>query len=66
MSDRRLIDYLSDIVESAELIAQFIGEHDLGDFIDDKLVQAAVIRHLEVIGEAAKKIMKDYPAYSRI
>ena len=42
MSGRRLIDYLSDIVESAELIAQFIGDYDLEDFVGDKLVQAAV------------------------
>ena len=48
-------DYLSDILENIDDINVFIEGLNYEDFKSDKKTQYAVIRCLEVIGEAAKK-----------
>ncbi len=40
----------------AERSVRFLGGRSLGEFLDDELVQAGVIRCVEVIGEAAKLV----------
>jgi len=40
----------------ADRAVRFLGGRSLDDFLDDELVQAAVIRCVEVIGEAAKLV----------
>lgn len=40
----------------AERAARFLGGRSLDQLLDDELVQAAVIRCVEVIGEAAKLV----------
>jgi uncharacterized protein with HEPN domain len=49
-------DYLIDILENIKDIDVFIEGMDYEDLKTDKKTQYAVIRCLEVIGEAAKKI----------
>jgi uncharacterized protein with HEPN domain len=49
-------DYLNDILEKIKDINAFIEGIDYEDLKSDKKTQYAVIRCLEVIGEAAKKI----------
>ena len=57
MSAERIIDdYLSDILESIEDIKQFTASMSFDDFATDKKTINAVIRSLEIIGEATKKI----------
>ena len=59
-------DYLNDILENIKDINVFIAGIDYEDLKSDKKTQYAVIRCLEVIGEAAKKIpdksRTNYPA----
>lgn len=43
----------------AERAREFLGARTLEDFLGDELVQAAVIRCIEVIGEAARLISQD-------
>jgi len=60
MSTRREIrDYLNDILESIANIHEFTTEISCPEFIADKKTSLAVIRCLEIIGEAAKKIPAD-------
>ena len=54
--DRDIKDYLNDILEKIEDIGAFIEGMGYEDLETDKKTQYAVIRCLEVIGEAAKKI----------
>lgn len=58
-------DYIEDILNSILKIEQFIDELTFEDFKSDDKTVFAVIRALEIIGEAAKKIpqpLKDkYP-----
>jgi uncharacterized protein with HEPN domain len=51
-------DYINDILESIADIESFIEGMTFEDFLRDKKTQNAVIRSIEVIGEAAKKIPK--------
>jgi uncharacterized protein with HEPN domain len=59
MSDRRDQDYLGDIVEAIEEIADFTTGMSLDDFMRDAKTQRAVVRDLEIIGEAAKALSED-------
>jgi len=57
MSTNRVVDdYLADIIEAIEDIRSFVDELDYDAFSNDKKTVNAVIRSLEVIGEAVKKI----------
>lgn len=57
--------YLQDILESVDIILTYIKEKTEFEFINDLMLQDAVIRRFEVIGEAASKISestrKKYP-----
>lgn len=66
MTPRRVyLDYLQDIADAADKIAQFIAGMSYAQFVKDTKTSYAVIRALEVIGEAAKQvpssIKADYP-----
>jgi len=48
--------YIEDIVEAMRDIFEFIKDMGFDDFDSDKKTASAVIRKLEIIGEAAKNI----------
>lgn len=57
MSDpRRDPDYLEDILEAVQRILTYSQDLHHEDFLKDQKTQDAVIRNLEVIGEATKNI----------
>ena len=63
-SDPRLLDYLSHILEAIERIGRYTD--DLGEvgFLRDGLIQDAVIRNVEVIGEASHNILNRFPDFA--
>ena len=58
--------YIEHILESIDRIINYISDLDLSTFLDDFKTQDAVVRQLEIIGEATKKISfeirKDNPS----
>ena len=52
-------DYLADIIESAFEVETFIAGMSYDDFFRDKKTINAVIRSLEVMGEAAKRVPEE-------
>lgn len=48
--------YLNHIVDAIENINHFVGDLDQQNFLHNDLVQSAVIRQLEIIGEAVKNL----------
>ncbi len=48
--------YLEDILEAAEAIAEFTSGLSSDDMAGDRRTRDAVIRNLEVIGEACRKV----------
>lgn len=58
-------DYILDILTSIQEIEEFVEGMNFEDFVEDRKTVNAVIRSLEVMGEAVKKIpseiRKKYP-----
>lgn len=52
----RDLDSLNDILDAARRIAQYIHGMDSETFEDDSRTQDAVVRCLEIIGEATKRL----------
>ena len=48
--------YLDDILEAIDQIQHYVQGMDENDFISDRTTQDAVIRNLEIIGEAARNL----------
>ena len=59
MINRNYVMYLEDIIDCMEKIEQYVGNSSYQDFIKSSLVFDAVIRNLEVIGEASKSIHEE-------
>ena len=51
--------YLTDIVEAADHIAEFIAGTDFQEFQKSELLRSAVVQKLAVIGEAAARVSED-------
>jgi len=56
--DRRL--YLQDILESIQAIEEYTRDLTEDEFQSDRQVQDAVVRRLEIIGEAAKNLDAEF------
>lgn len=56
MKDRPFILFLEDIVGSIEKIQKYIENLSFDDFQNDDLVVDAVLRNLEIVGEASRNI----------
>ena len=56
---RRDADYLSDMIEASIRIANYTSRLDYDKFVSDEKTQDAVIRNLQLIGEAARKVSTD-------
>jgi uncharacterized protein with HEPN domain len=54
----RLADYLDHILDAIERISTYCADIDEVSFLSNKMLQDAVIRNFEVIGEASHNILK--------
>ena len=61
----RLPDYLAHILKAIDRIQRHTDGMDEAAFLGSDLVQDAVIRNLEVIGEAAKNIQTADPVFAQ-
>ncbi len=57
--NRDVIIYLKDILDYMDRAIQYLNEYEFNDFISDNKTCDAVLRCIEVIGEATKKIPDD-------
>jgi len=62
---REFLDYIEDIIEAMDDAMSFVEGMDYDDFVKNRKTIYAVIRAIEIIGEAVKKIpnwvRKRYP-----
>lgn len=56
---REFLDYIEDIIQAMTECSDFVGELSYEDFINDIKTVKAVIRNLEIIGEATGKIPEE-------
>jgi uncharacterized protein with HEPN domain len=59
---QRELAYLLDILQSARLIHEYAEGVDKDDFMHDTARQDAIVRRIEIIGEATRHISADYRA----
>jgi uncharacterized protein with HEPN domain len=62
--NQRLDQHLNHILEAIVRIQRYVDTLDEAAFLADELIQDAVIRNLEVIGEASRNIGKYFPAFA--
>lgn len=60
----RIADYLQHILEAINNIQEYTAGMDLDAFMADRKTRDAVIRNLEVIGEACNNVTKNHPAFA--
>jgi len=58
-------DYLQDMLEATDKVASFVHGMTTEQFLEDDKTQYAVVRGLEIIGEAAKKIPESFKTENR-
>jgi len=61
---QRLQDYLRHILLAIKRIQEYCSDVDELGFLKSQLIQDAVIRNFEVIGEASKNIERSFPEYA--
>lgn len=62
----RIQDYIGHLEEAISRIQKYIDGMSLEDFLENQLIQDAVIRNFEVIGEASHNIRKHCPDHLEI
>ena len=60
MMRRDFRDYLRDVLESINDVEDFVGSMSFEEFAKDKKTLNAVVRSIEIIGEASKKIPESW------
>lgn len=61
---QRLTDYLGHIREAIERVDRYVQDIDEVAFLQNEMAQDAVIRNLEIIGEASHNIEQHYPEFA--
>lgn len=56
---REFLDYVEDVVEAMNDAISFVEKMKYEEFVKDRKTVYAVVRSLEIIGEAVKKVPKD-------
>ena len=60
-----LNDYIKHILAAIERIQRYCADTSELDFLENEMLQDAVIRNFEVIGEASKNIDRKFPDFMR-
>jgi uncharacterized protein with HEPN domain len=60
----RVADYLQHILKAIGNVQEYTTGMDLAEFMADRKTSDAVIRNLEVIGEACNNIAKNHPDFA--
>jgi uncharacterized protein with HEPN domain len=58
--DQRDNAYLWDMLDAAKAIVEFISGRAYYHYLKDRMLRGAVERHLEIIGEAARRMSKPF------
>lgn len=52
--------FLWDMLDAAQAVQKFVSGKALHDYQNDRMLRGAVERHIEIIGEAARKVSKEF------
>jgi len=57
---KRDVLFIRHILDAIELIEEYLEGVDYEEFLNDRMLQDAVIRELEIIGEATKNLSNEF------
>ena len=60
----RLADYLGHIVQAIQRARRYVAAHGQVSFAGDEKTQDAVLRNIEVMGEAARNVQRHHPDFA--
>ena len=61
------LSYLWDMLDAAHAVVQFVAGRTFEQYVLDRMLRGAVERHVEIIGEAARKVSQAFrDAHSEI
>lgn len=63
-ADSRVIVYLEHITQAIQRITRYTSDISEVAFLENEMLQDAVIRNIEIIGEAAKNIQRHAPEFA--
>ncbi len=63
MDALRIPDYLEHMIEALRRIFHYLDDIDEVGFLQNALVQDAIIRNLEILGEASKNLVRYHPDF---
>ncbi len=52
--------YLWDMLDAAKAVRDFVAARTFHDYLKDRMLRGAVERHVEIIGEAARRVSKPF------
>ena len=64
LQQQRLKAYLDHMIQAIEQVFEYLADVTEAQFLSSRLLQDAVVRNLEVIGEAANQVIKKFPEFS--
>ena len=62
----RIAEYLDHITDAIERIDRYTVEMSEVQFLEDEKTQDAVVRNIEIIGEACNNVSKRYPEFVKL
>lgn len=63
-NELRLHDFLQHMLLAIQRIESYIEEHSEVHFLNTPLLQDAVVRNIEILGEASNNLLKRYPEFT--
>ncbi|MEQ1667744.1 MAG: DUF86 domain-containing protein [Sulfuriferula sp.] len=60
---QRLLDYLTHILQAIERVDRYTRDMDEVVFLQNEMAQDAVVRNLEIVGEASRNIEVHFPEF---
>lgn len=64
LEDLRQADYLDHIVQAIDEIVEWTTGMDYTAFVENRIVRAAVVRNLEIVGEACAQLLTRFPEFA--
>jgi uncharacterized protein with HEPN domain len=64
LNDARLNEFLQHMLLAIERIGTYIENQTVDHFLKTPLLQDAVVRNIEVLGEASHQLMKRFPEFT--
>jgi len=58
--EKETIVYLWDMLDAAKAITGFVESRTYADYERDRMLRGAVERHIEIIGEAARRVPEEF------